>query len=119
MRRCETFWDSSCRTLAGRQAALVQPGSRTEYRHMFGGRRSLIGLASTAATALWLAAVPLISAASVVDTFRVGLSPTDAGVNTATSFAYVTNWGGASVSVVDTTQNTVIKTIAVGLHPIT
>ena len=86
---------------------------------MFRGRRSAIGRAVGAAVAIWLAVAPLISAASVVDTFHVGLSPTDAGVNTATGLAYVTNWGGATVSVVDTRRDRVVDSIDVGLHPIT
>ena len=40
------------------------------------------------------------------------------GLATGAPFAYITNSGSDSVSVIDTATNTVVKTVAVGISPL-
>ena len=54
---------------------------------------------------------------SGVDTVRVGNGPSDVKLSTDGRYAYVTNSGDGTVSVMDTTTNKVVRTISVGSGP--
>ena len=62
-------------------------------------------------------ASPPAHAATSTVTIGVGKAPYAVAVDPATNTAYVTNFGGNSVSVIDTATNTVTATIEVGNSP--
>ncbi len=54
---------------------------------------------------------------SVIDTIRVGKSPTELAINPNNNLLYVANFDNKTISVINTTTNSVIDTITVGNSP--
>lgn len=64
-----------------------------------------------------LAPNPAPVAPVVVASPTVGTAPVGVAVHPSGTFAYVTNSGGNSVSIIETTNNTVVNTVPVGTNP--
>ena len=107
---------SSREAVAGlRRTALRSPGTtrRIGTRQAF----SVITALLVAVGAMGALAPEVASAASVTSTIGVGSQPSGVAVNPAGTFAYVTNEGSGTVSVIDTSTNLVTSTIGVGSEP--
>ncbi|MEV0946119.1 YncE family protein, partial [Rhodococcus sp. NPDC049939] len=87
------------------------PGARPRTR-----RRRTAGLVAALATGLMLTAAPATQADTVTTTVDVGAYPTGVAITPDGTRAYVTNLFDNTVSVIDTTTNTVTDTIDLGRH---
>jgi YVTN family beta-propeller protein len=77
----------------------------------------LIIFSLLSAAILALSAADTAHAATVVDTINVGGQPYSVAYDSGTGEIFVTNSFGYTVSVISDTNNTVVATIPVGLHP--
>src|ERR1700689_3334546 len=78
------------------------------------------GLLAACAVLLWMLALALLpsAVASASPAVTVGSSPLGITIDSATGRAYVTNAGSNTVSVINTSQESVVATIPVGSVPV-